>query len=128
MDARAILMLLIALVALPAVVVLIEFRVQSRLVRAGSVLVALLAAIILAWAVRSVEVRGTSYLHREQFGMTLYNIQQSLERGSVAEVRTALATNAAAGWFQTPSMAQINSLREYLETAKVRTNRSVAKQ
>jgi hypothetical protein len=128
MDVSAILMLLIALVALPAAVVLVEFRVRSHALRAAVITGALVAAVGLIWAVRSTEVRGTSYLHRSQFGMTLYAIQESLDHGFASELRNALATNAGAGWFQTPAMVQISSLRESLEAMNVQTNRNVGKQ
>jgi hypothetical protein len=127
MDVSAILMLLVALVALPTAVVLVEYRVRSNALRAGVISAALIVAVSLIWAVRSTELKGTSYLHRSQFGMTLYAIQESLEQGRASDLRDALATNAGAGWFQTPAMVQISSLRDSLDAMNARTNRDIGK-
>jgi ABC-type cobalamin/Fe3+-siderophores transport system ATPase subunit len=43
-------------------------------------------------------------------------------------VRTALGRYADGGWFQTPSMRQISSLRESLDTMNTRTNRNLPRQ
>jgi hypothetical protein len=128
MDVGAILMLVIALVALPVGVVLVELRMRSEGLRAAVVTTALVAALGLIWAVRSTEARGTSYLHRSEFGMTLYAIQESLDHGLASELRNTLATNAGVGWFQTPTMVQISTLRASLDAINARTNRNVGKQ
>jgi hypothetical protein len=128
MDVSSILMLVVALIALPAAVLLVEFRMHSKVLLAFFAVGALFAAVALIWAVRSLEVRGTSYLHRLEFGSTLYAIQESLDHGLASELRNVLATNAGAGWFQTPAMVQINSLRASHDAMNAQTNRNLGKQ
>jgi hypothetical protein len=109
--------LLIAFIVVPGGLLIVELRVSSKTLRACLVIVGLFMAIGSIWIVRSFEVRAASYYQRMDFGRALLGVQDSLEMGLTNELHTALVIHNAGGWYNTPKMDQISSLREALESA-----------
>lgn len=109
--------LLIAFIVVPGGLLIVELRVSSKTIRACLVILGLFVAIGSIWIVRSFEIQAASYYQRLHFGRALQGVQDSLEMGLTNELHTALVNHNAGGWYNTPKMDQISSLRETLESA-----------